>query len=78
METFRYAETCEVKQAASGKIVEAVVHDFKEQNKLIVVLNKSVKLNMIWNGKIYEGKMAGMDFVSDGPKVTKYSTSSRG
>lgn len=78
METSRHAETCEVKQAASGKIVEAVVHEFKEHSKLIVILNKSVKLNMVWNGKIYEGKMAGMDFTSIGPKVSKYSTGSRG
>lgn len=78
METIRHSDTCTVKQAVSGKIVEAVVHEFKEQNKLIVVLNKSVKLNMTWNGRVYEGKMAGMDFISDGPKVTKYSTGSRG
>lgn len=78
METIRHADTCTVKQAASGKIVEAVVHEFKEQNKLIVVLNKSVKLNMTWNGRVYEGKMAGMDFVSDGPKITKYTIGIRG
>jgi len=74
MEETRYSDTCTVKQANSGKIVEAVVYEFKEKSKLLVVLNQSVKLNMIWNGKIYEGKMAGMDFISEGPKVTKYST----
>lgn len=78
MESIRYSNTCLVKQEKTGKTVEAVVHDFKQEDRLIVILNKSVKLNLTWNGKLYEGVMAGMDFVSDGPKITKYSTGIRG
>jgi hypothetical protein len=74
MEIVRVDTKCQVKQANSSKLVEAEVHEFKEKNRLVVVLNKSVKLNMIWNGKVYEAKMAGIDFVSDGPKVTKNTT----
>jgi hypothetical protein len=78
MEVVRYGETCTVKQANSSKTVEAAVHEFKEQKNLTVVLNKSVKLPMIWNGKLYEGKMAGIDFTSTGPSVSKTKTSIRG
>jgi hypothetical protein len=78
VETSRHSETCQIKQVNSNKIVEAVVHEFKEQSKLVVVLNKSVKLNMVWNGRVYEGKMAGMDFTSSGPKISKYTTGTRG
>lgn len=78
MEVVRYGETCTVKQANSSKSVEAVVFEFKEQKSLTVVLNKSVKLPMTWNGKLYEGKMAGIDFVSNGPAVKKTTTSIRG
>jgi len=78
MEVTRYSETCTIKQANSSKTVEAVVFEFKEQKSLIVVLNKSVKLPMTWNGKLYEGKMAGIDFVSNGPTVNKTKTSLRG
>jgi len=78
MEVTRYSETCIVKQANSSKTVEAVVFEFKEQKSLIVVLNKSVKLPMAWNGKLYEGKMAGIDFVSNGPKLNKSTVSVRG
>lgn len=74
MEVVRYGETCTVKQANSNKTVEAVVHEFKEQKNLTVVLNKSVKLPMTWNGKLYEGRMAGIDFISTGPKITKTSS----
>ena len=78
MEVIRHSETCMVKQATSNKTVEAVVHEFKEQQNLTVVLNKSVKLPMTWNGRMYEGRMAGIDFVSAGPTVNKTKTSIRG
>lgn len=78
MEVIRYGETCTVKQANSSKTVEAAVHEFKEQQNLTVVLNKSVKLPMVWNGKLYEGKMAGIDFTSTGPKINKTTTGIRG
>ena len=74
MEITRVDSKCLIKQANNSKVVEAEVHEFKEKERLIVVLNKSVKLNMVWNGRLYEGKMAGMDFVTEGPKVTKNTT----
>ena len=77
-EILRHSNTCAVKQTASGKIVEGVVHEFKVKDRLTVVLNQSVKLAMKWNGRAYEGKMAGLDFISDGPIVNKTHTSIRG
>ena len=52
--------------------------DFNECEMLTVVLNKSVKMSMKWNGRVYEGRMAGMDFISNGPTVSKTQTASRG
>jgi hypothetical protein len=69
----RYEATCMVTQANSGKSVMAEVISFNEGTNLVVIMNKSVKLSMSWNGKVYEGRMAGMDFVSNGPKGQKYS-----
>jgi hypothetical protein len=77
-EILRHGSTCQIKQAGSGKLIEAAVHDFKDRDRLTVVVNQSVKLFLKWNGKVYEGKMAGLDFVSDGPKVQKTQTSIRG
>jgi hypothetical protein len=78
-EVIRYSETCKVKPVgSSGKEVEAVVHDFKIRQHLTVILNKSVKLHLRWNGKVYEGAMAGLDFISNGPRVVKFATSIRG
>jgi hypothetical protein len=69
----RFEKTCEVKQDSTGKKATAEIMDFNEGRNLTVVMNKSVKLLMTWNGRQYEGRMAGMDFVSAGPKGQKYS-----
>ena len=69
----RFENTCEIKQANSGKTVTAEIMDFNEGRNLTVVLNKSVKLLMNWNGRAYEGRMAGIDFVSNGPCGQRYS-----
>lgn len=74
MEVTRVDKTCLVRQSGKGTLIEGEVHEFKEHAKLVVVLNKSVKLNMTWNGRMYEAKMAGLDFTSDGPKVIKNKT----
>ena len=76
MKVTRHGATCKIMQATNTtKVVVAEVHEFKENRNLTVVLNKSVKLPMTWNGKMYEGRMAGIDFVSDGPTVNKSKTS---
>ena len=69
----RFEDTCIVKQDNTSKEVVADVLNFNEGRNLTVALNKSVKLMMSWNGRVYEGRMAGMDFTSAGPKSQKYS-----
>ena len=74
----RHTDTCTVKQANSGREVVGEIMAFNEGRNLTVVMNKSVKLLMNWNGRVYEGRAAGMDFTSDGPAITRTKTSSRG
>jgi hypothetical protein len=69
----RYENTCSVKNVNSGKTLEAEVMSFNEGRNLVAVVNKAVKLLMTWNGRQYEGRMAGIDFVSAGPKGQPYS-----
>jgi hypothetical protein len=78
MEIVRHNNTCLIRSTKSSKFIEAEVADFSEKKILNVVLNKSVKINMKWNGKFYEGHGAGMDFQTDGPTVTKTQTAVRG
>ena len=70
----RHSDTCQIKMAKSSKMTEAVVQDFEEKVLLNVVVGKAVKISMKWNGRCYEGRNAGMDFESAGPKVTRTST----
>ena len=74
----RHANTCKIKQIASNRIVEAEVQDFREKEMLVVIVNQSVKLSMRWNGRMYEGRMAAMDFETEGPVVSKTQTGVRG
>jgi len=67
----RHSETCKINVARSTKMTEAVVHDFVEKESLTVIVNKSIKIGMLWNGRCYEGRSAGMDFESDGPTITR-------
>ena len=60
-------QKCTIKSVPGGKVVEAVIMEFKKGERLMVVLNKSVKLSMSFNGRNYEGRAAGMDFESPGP-----------
>lgn len=77
-EIIRNANKCLIKSTKANSFVEAEVMDFDFQKKMTVVINKDVKINMVWNGKIYEGRAAGLDFLSDGPTVTKTQVSLRG
>lgn len=74
----RHSNTCIVRQANSGKEVTGEVMAFNEGRNLTAVINKSVKILMNWNGRIYEGRSAGMDFESAGPSITRTQTASRG
>jgi hypothetical protein len=73
-----YSDSCIVTQANNNRSVEAEIQDFRPRDRLIVVINRAVKLHLKWNGRVYEGQSAGMDFVSDGPQVTRTQTSVRG
>jgi hypothetical protein len=77
-EILRHSDTCQIKMAKSSKTVEAVVDQFIFEQVLDVILNKSVKLKLKWNGKIYEGRSAGMDVESAGPTLTRTQTGVRG
>jgi hypothetical protein len=70
-EIIRHSDTCLIKMAKSSKMTEAVIQDFEDKKILNVVVNKSVKISMKWNGQCYEGRSAGMDFESQGPTVTQ-------
>ena len=50
--------------------MDADVLSFKEGQFLSVAIAE-MKISMTFNGKLYEGKAAGMNFTTTGPRVTK-------
>lgn len=62
-------ETCEIICEDNGRKMVADILNFREHQYLAVSLEKQLKLEMRWNGKIYEGKMGRMSFVSEGPNI---------
>lgn len=68
----RYEETCKILCEDNQRSLVVDILDFKEQRNLNVSINKSIKLHMQWNGQVYEGKLHGKSFVSDGPKGYNY------
>jgi hypothetical protein len=74
----RFEKTCEIIQEKNGKTVIAEVVSLKHKEKLVANINQTINITMIWNGMVYEGKMAGMDFISDGPIVHEMKDSTKG
>lgn len=72
------SDKCTVTAVASGREMAAEVLAFHEKRNLTVAINKSVKLLMTWNGRMFEGKAAGLDFESAGPRVVAEYKSPRG
>lgn len=65
-----YDDKCKIHNTDHDKTVEVDILDFVPQKKLIVSVQKSVKLTLAWDDKhhIYVGSMGGMEFTSEGPR----------
>lgn len=73
-----HSDKCTVKAVASGKTMDADVISFHDKRNLTVAVNNAVKVLLTWNGRKYEGRAAGLDFESDGPKTISTYNSPRG
>ena len=69
-----YDDKCKVHNTDHDKTVEAEILEFSPQRRLVVSLERSVKVSLSYDDKhhIYVGSMAGMEFTSEGP--TAYHT----
>ena len=72
-----YADKCEIHNTDRDKTMTVEVLDFLPQKKLVVSVQRSIKVTLTYNEyhKVYIGSMAGMEFTSHGPQeiVTKGS-----
>lgn len=77
-DTIRYSNSCKIREVESNKELDCEVLEFKPKDRLVVIINKAVKVPLRWNGNLYEGKMAGLELVSYGPLFKNVKTSIRG
>ena len=64
-----YNDRCKIHNTDHGKTEEVEILDFSLGKKLVVSVQRSVKLTLSYvdKHKIYVGSMAGMEFTSEGP-----------
>lgn len=67
-------DTCEVLCEDNGRKMVADVLFFQEDKFLVVSIQKSVKLEMPFNGHIYEGRSSGLTFTTEGPMIRTFTT----
>jgi hypothetical protein len=62
-------DTCEIMCENNGRRMVGEILSFREKDHCAVTVDRKVKLDMKWNGYVYEARMAQMSFVSDGPLI---------
>ena len=63
-------DTCEVICEDNGRKFVADILSFRKDQHLTIALEKSIKIELRWNRRIYEGNFGGKSFVSEGPVIT--------
>jgi hypothetical protein len=66
-----YDDVCKVLCEDNDKTLTAEVLEFKEGKFLSVSIERKLKINLNWNGRIYEGRSGKLSFVSEGPVIRK-------
>ncbi len=70
-------EDCEILCEDNGRKMVADILAFKEYQYLNVSVEKQLKLEMRWNGNVYEGKLGRMSFTSECPVIREFKQGRR-
>ncbi len=62
-------DTCEVMCEDNGRRMVGEILSFRDGDHVAVSIEKKIKLDMKWNGFVYEGRSAGLSFTTEGPLV---------
>lgn len=66
--------TCEIMCEDNGRRMVGEILSFREHSSLSVSIDRKLKLDMKWNGQVYEAKSAQLSFVTDGPLIRTIKT----
>ena len=62
-------QTCEIMCEDNGRRMVGEILSFRDRDQVAVSIDRQVKLDMRWNGAVYEGKMANLSFTTNGPII---------
>ncbi len=62
-------DTCEIMCEDNGRRMVGDILSFRDGDHVAVSIEKRIKLDMKWNGHVYEGRAAGLSFTTEGPLV---------
>jgi hypothetical protein len=66
--------TCEIMCEDNGRRMVGEILSFREHDHCAVSVNRQIKLDMKWNGQVYEARNAGLSFTTDGPLIRNIKT----
>lgn len=61
--------TCEIMCEDNGRRMVGEMLSFRENDHCSVSIDRAIKLDMKWNGTVYEGRSAGLSFTTEGPLI---------
>lgn len=70
----QFDDVCDVTCISNDVTEVGEILEFREKEYISLTIRRSVKLNLRWNEAVgvYIGKMAGLEFQSDGPNEYTY------
>lgn len=73
----QFDDVCDVTCISNGSTELGEILTFREKEFISLTIRRSVKLRLNWDDavNVYIGRMAGLEFQSDGPGVHTYRTS---
>lgn len=72
-----FDETCTVTCDSNGKSVIAETLSFQKEKFISVSIERSIKLNLNWNGTTYRGNMGNLSFTTPGPNCRTANSKGR-
>ena len=66
--------TCEIMCEDNGRRMVGEILSFRNHDHIAVSVDRQIKLDMKWNGQVYEAKMAKLSFTTDGPLIRTVKT----
>ena len=66
-----FSDNCVINCTDNGRNITAVVDRFEQGRSISVIINKEIRMTMIYNGHEYVANKQGLEFTTKGPSVVR-------